>query len=96
VDDGDDLGVFDALQIDGGDAEVAVAQLALDDVERDTLVGDLDGGSGAEWVGRHPPPHTGRCGDTPKLGAGGVACPGPATGRTVDHAQQRPDGHRHA
>jgi hypothetical protein len=33
VDGGDDLGVVDPLQIDGGDPEVGVPQLALDDVE---------------------------------------------------------------
>jgi hypothetical protein len=31
VDGVDDLGVVDALEVDGGDAEVAVTQLALDD-----------------------------------------------------------------
>jgi len=31
----DDLGVIDALQVDRGDAEVAVVELALDDQQRD-------------------------------------------------------------
>jgi hypothetical protein len=34
VDRVDDLGVVDALEVDRGDAEVAVAELALDDDER--------------------------------------------------------------
>jgi hypothetical protein len=39
----DDLGVVDALQLDGRDAEVAVlAELALDNHERYALVGELD------------------------------------------------------
>ena len=39
----DDLCVVDPLEVDRRDAEVAVAELALDDDERDALVGHLDG-----------------------------------------------------
>jgi hypothetical protein len=39
----DDLGVVDALVIDAGDAEVAVAELALDRDQRDAFAGELDG-----------------------------------------------------
>jgi hypothetical protein len=39
VDGLDDLGVVDALEVDRGDPEVAVAELALDDGQRDALVG---------------------------------------------------------
>src|SRR4051794_39317018 len=42
VDGLDDLGVVDALEVDGGDAKVAVAELALDDDERHALVRHLD------------------------------------------------------
>lgn len=35
----DDLSVVDPLEVDRGDAEVAVAELALDDRERHTLTG---------------------------------------------------------
>ena len=38
----------DPLQINRGDAEVGVPQLALDDVERDALVGEFDGVSVAQ------------------------------------------------
>jgi hypothetical protein len=38
----DDLGVVDALQVGRRDAEIGVAQLALDDVERNALAGHLD------------------------------------------------------
>ena len=38
----DDLADVDALEIDAGDAEVRVAELALDDQERDALTGHLD------------------------------------------------------
>jgi hypothetical protein len=52
VDGGDDLGGVDPLQINRGDAEVGVPQLALDDVERDALVGEFDGVGVAELLGR--------------------------------------------
>src|SRR4051794_21797084 len=42
VDGVDDLGVVDALEVDRGDAEVAVAELALDDDERHAFVSHLD------------------------------------------------------
>ena len=42
VDGIDDLGVIDALQVDRGDTEVGVAELALDDVECDAFVCHLD------------------------------------------------------
>ena len=38
----DDLAGVDALEVDRGHAEVAVAELALDDVERDAFAGELD------------------------------------------------------
>src|SRR5919198_4366228 len=37
----DDLAAVDALQIHGSDAEVAVAELALDDDQRDAFAGHL-------------------------------------------------------
>src|SRR5215216_6269955 len=43
VDGVDDLGVVDALQVNGGDAEVGVPELALDDDQRHALAGHLDG-----------------------------------------------------
>jgi hypothetical protein len=42
VDGVDDLGVVDAPQVDRGDAEVAVPELALDDDQRNALVGHLE------------------------------------------------------
>jgi hypothetical protein len=72
-----------------------VTQLALDDVERDSFVGELDGVGVAQLVGREAPPHTGLRGYSAQLGAGGVAGPGPAAGGPVEHAQQRADRHCH-
>jgi hypothetical protein len=66
-----------------------MAELALDDVERDPVVGERDGVGVAQLVRREAAPHTGLRGDAPQLGAGGVARPGPPTGGTVDHAHGR-------
>jgi hypothetical protein len=52
VDGFDDLGVVDALQVDRGDAEVAVAELALDDDRRHAFASELDGVRVPELVGR--------------------------------------------
>jgi len=43
VDGVDDFGGVDALQVDAGNAEVAVAELALDDVEWDAFAGHFNG-----------------------------------------------------
>jgi acetolactate synthase small subunit len=39
----DDLAAIDALEVDGGDAEVAVPELALDDDQRHRFARHLDG-----------------------------------------------------
>jgi hypothetical protein len=46
----DDLATVDVVQIDGSDAEVAVAELALDDDQRNALAGHLDGVGVAELM----------------------------------------------
>ena len=46
----DDLAAVDALKVDGGDAEVAVPQLALDDDQRYAFAGHLDGVGVAQLV----------------------------------------------
>jgi hypothetical protein len=50
VDGVDDLGVVDARQMDRSDAQVGVAELALDDDRRDALAGHLDGVRVAELM----------------------------------------------
>ena len=66
----DDFGVVDALEVDRGDAEVGVSELALDDDQRDALAGHLDGVGVAELVRREASPHAGLAGDSAQLGAG--------------------------
>jgi hypothetical protein len=54
----DDFGVVDALDVDRRDAEVAVAQLALDDDQRDALARQLNGMRVTQLVGCEAPPNT--------------------------------------
>jgi hypothetical protein len=51
VDGVDDLGVVNAAQVGGGDHEIGMPELALDDQQRDTLAGHLDGLSVSGLVG---------------------------------------------
>src|SRR5215217_9435650 len=55
VDGVDDLGVVDALEVDRGDAEVGVAELALDDGQWHAFAGHFDGVRVAELVRREAP-----------------------------------------
>jgi hypothetical protein len=59
----DDLGVVDALQMDGRDADVGVAELALNDDERDAFVCHLDGMSVSELERGDSASHSGLGGD---------------------------------
>src|SRR3989337_157066 len=63
VDGVDDLGVVDALEVDRGDAEVGVPELALDDDQRHALAGHLDGMRVAELVRGKAPTHPGLAGN---------------------------------
>jgi hypothetical protein len=91
VDGGDDLSGVDALQVDRGGAEVCVAELALDDVERDALAGELDGVGVAQLVRREAAPDARLGGEPAKFDARVGARPGPSAGRAVDDAEQWPD-----
>ena len=66
-------------------------ELALDDVERYAFAGELDGVSEAQLMRREAPPDT-RLGSEPtEPDADAGARLGPASGRAVDDAKQRPD-----
>jgi hypothetical protein len=58
ADGGDDLLGVDSLQVDRGRAEIGVAELALDDVQRDALAGELERVRMAQLMRREPTPHT--------------------------------------
>jgi hypothetical protein len=87
----DDFAAVDALHVDGGDAEVAVPELALDDDQRHAFSSHLDGVRMPQLVRREAAPHTGRGGGAPQLGSCGRGRPVPSARRGVDHAQQRTD-----
>jgi hypothetical protein len=72
----DDLGVVDALEVNGRDAEVAVAELALDDDQWPAFAGEFDGMGVSELVGREAPPDAGLDGGPVALDSAG-----PASGR---------------
>ncbi len=73
VDGFDDLGVVDALQVNRGDAEVAVAELALDHDQRHAFVSHLDRVGVAQLVRREAAPNSGRCGGAAELGSHAAA-----------------------
>jgi hypothetical protein len=58
----DDLAAVDALQVDGGDPEVAVAELALDHDRRHAFAGHFDGVRVTQLVRREAAPNPGRGG----------------------------------
>jgi hypothetical protein len=59
MDGADHLGVVDSLQIHGCDAEVGVAELALDDVQRHAFTSHLDSMGVTELVRSETAPHAG-------------------------------------
>ena len=78
VDGVDDLGVVDLLEVDRGDAEVGVAKLALDDVERDALVCHLDRVRVPQLMRCKAPPHARLEREPAQLGADGGLSQRPA------------------
>ena len=83
---------FQTTDLDAGGAEVGVAELALDDVERHALAGELDGVRVAQLVRREAAPDTRLGGEPAELDAHVGARPRPPAGRAVDDAEQWPDG----
>ena len=69
----DDLGVVDALQVDRRDAEVVVAELALDHDQRHAFARQLDGVRVPELVRREASAHAGRDGGPAQVRSGGGA-----------------------
>ena len=69
-----------------------MAELALDDHQRNALVRHLDRVRVAELMRREAAPYA--SGDSCQLLACGGLLPMPAGGRAMDHAQQGPDWQR--
>ena len=66
-----------------------MAELALDDIQRDTLAGELDRVRMTQLVGSEASPDTCPGGMAAKLGAHGGRRPRATARRAVDHAEQR-------
>ena len=91
VDGVDDLGVVDALEVDGGDAELAVAELALNDHERDAFAGHLDGVGVSQLMRGEASPHAGSRGSPTHVSARGGVSPVATARSPRDDAKQRSD-----
>ena len=87
----DDLGAIDPLEVDRGDPEVRVSELALYDDERDSFVGHLYCVGVPQLVWRESAPDASFGSRMMQLFARGRWFPPPASRRAVDHAQQRAD-----
>jgi hypothetical protein len=66
-----------------------MAELALDDVQRHSLAGELDGVRMTQLVGSEASPDTCLGCMAAKLGADRGRRPRWSTGRAIDHAEQR-------
>jgi len=73
-----------------------MAQLPLDDVQRDAFAGHLDGVCVSELVRREPTANPGRYGKLPQRRPCRGWRPRSALGGSIDNAQQRADTHRDA
>jgi hypothetical protein len=67
VDGRDDLLGVDPLRVDAGRAEVRVAQLPLDDVQRHALTRELEGVGVVQLVRGEPAPDAGAGGESAEL-----------------------------
>lgn len=92
----DDLGVVDSAEVHGGDGEVGVTELSLDDQQRHSVAGHLHRMRVAKLVRREPTAHPSSTGSDVQLGSDAGRCPRSATCGTAQHAEQRPDGDRRA
>src|SRR3954454_4295425 len=88
----DDLGVVDPLEVDRCDAEVAVAELALDDHQWHAFAGHLDGVRVPQLMRGEPSADTCRGGGAPQLRASGGGPPRATTRPAVEDTEQRADG----
>jgi hypothetical protein len=92
VDGVDDLGAVDPLEVDRGDAEVAVAELALVDHERHTFASHFDGVGVSQLMWGEPSADTCCDGRAAQLGSSGGSRPLATTRPAVDDTEQRADG----
>jgi hypothetical protein len=92
VDGVDDLGIVDPLEVDRGDAEVAVAELALDDHEWHAFASHFDGVGVPQLMWSEPSTDTCCDGHAPQLRSGGGGRPLATARPAVEDTEQRADG----
>ena len=73
-----------------------MAELALDDVDRHSFAGELDGMRVTQLMWSEPPSHAGVDGELTQFGSGGGRGPAAASRWPIDDAEQRPGRQRHA
>ena len=81
------------LQVRGRDAEGALAELALDDEQPGALARELGCVGVPKLVGARLPPEASMHDSSSQVRSGRGSRPGGVAGRTVDNAEQRPNGH---
>jgi hypothetical protein len=92
----DDLGVVDPAQVRRGDPEICMAELSLDDEQRNALARHLDSVSVPELVRRKPATNAGGLGHATQLATDHSRGTGPAAGGAAQDAEQRADGQSRA
>ena len=83
----DDLGVVDPAQVDRGDGEIGMPELALDNEQRHPLARHLDRVRVAQLMRRKTPPDTGVGGGMVQLRADAGGRPRAAGGRAAQYAE---------
>ena len=73
-----------------------MAELALDDVDRHSFMGELDGMRVTQLMGSVAPPDASVEGELSQFGTGGGGRPAAASSWPVDDAEQRSGRQRHA
>jgi hypothetical protein len=96
VDGVDGLGVVDPSEVDRGDREVGMPELALDDEQRHAFARHLDRVGVAELMGREPASYTGSGGGVVELQADTGGRPRATGGRASKDAEQSADRERGA
>src|SRR5436305_7233561 len=91
-----DLRVIDPAQVHGGDGEIGMTELALDDQQRDTLTRHLYRVSMPELVRREASAYTGPSSGSVQLSADAGRCPRMTAGRAAQDAEQCADWKRGA
>jgi hypothetical protein len=95
VDNVDDLAAVDPLQVDRGDPEVGMPELALDHIQWDALSCHFNGVGVAQLVRREAAADTGPARQAPELRSCRGSRPRPSRRGPADHAEKRTNRQLH-